>query len=87
MTSKVSSTDLELAIVLPLGVLANQLMRIEAQLRLVNMKALDLATESEHGGSAALINAKLEHISEALDSIRTLVTDISRRKPRPEQDD
>lgn len=87
MPSKVSSTDLELAIVLPLGVLAHQLMRVEAQLRLVNMKALDLATESDHRGAAALINAKLEHISEALDSIRTLVTDISRRKPKPEQDD
>ena len=87
MTSKLSSTDLELAIVLPLGVLAQQLMRVEAQLRLVNMKVLDLATDSDHRGSAALINAKLEHISEALDSIRTLVTDISRRKPKPEQDD
>jgi hypothetical protein len=87
VTLKASSTDLELAIVLPLGVLANQLMRIEAQLRLVNMKALDLATESEQRGSAALINAKLEHISDALDSIRTLVTDISRRKPKPAQDD
>jgi hypothetical protein len=87
VTSKLSSTDLELAIVLPLGVLAHQLMRIEAQLRLVNMKALDLATESDHRGSAALINAKLEHISEALDSIRTLVSDLSHRKPKPEQDD
>ena len=87
MSSKVSSSDLELAIVLPLGALAHQLMRIEAQLRLVNMKALDLATDNDHQGSAALINAKLEHISEALDSIRTLVADISRHKRRPEQDD
>jgi hypothetical protein len=46
-----------------------------------------LATESDHRGSAALINAKLEHICEALDSIRTLVTDISRRKRQPERDD
>jgi hypothetical protein len=87
VSSKGSSTDLELAIVLPLGVLAHQLMRVEAQLRLVNMKALDLATENDQRDSAALINAKLEHISEALDSIRTLVTDISRRKRQPEQDD
>ncbi len=85
--TKASSAELELAIVLPLGALAQQLMRVEAQLRLVNMKALDLATESEYKGSAALINAKLEHISEALDSIRSLVTDISRRKRPPEQDD
>jgi hypothetical protein len=85
--SRAISADLELGIVLPLGVLAQQLMRVEAQLRLVNMKALDLANDSEYKGSAALINAKLEHISEALDAIRTLVTDLSRRKRQSEQDD
>ena len=85
--TRASSSDLQLAIVLPLGVLAQQLMRVEAQLRLVNMKALDLSTESEYTVSAALINAKLEHISEAIDSIRGLLADMSRRKPQPERDD
>jgi len=85
--TRTSTSDLELAIVLPLGVLAQQLMRVEAQLRLVNMKALDLSAESDYQGSAAIIRAKLEHISEALDSIRALVADISRRKPQPERDD
>jgi hypothetical protein len=78
---------LELSIVLPLGALAQQLMKVEAQLRLLNMKALDVATDADYHGSAALINAKLEHICEALDSITALVADISRRKPQPERDD
>jgi hypothetical protein len=82
-----STSDLELAIVLPLGVLAQQLMRIEAQLRLVNMKALDMSSGSEYAGSAALINSRLEHISEAIDSIRALLAEMSRRKPQPERDD
>ena len=85
--SRASSSELELAILLPLGALAQQLMRIEAQLRLVNMKALDLSGESDYKGSAALISAKLEHISEALEAIRGLVADLSRRKPQPERDD
>jgi hypothetical protein len=85
--TRTSSPDLELSIVLPLGALAQQLMKVEAQLRLVNMKALDVATDGEYRGSAALINAKLEHICEALDAIKGLVADISRRKPQPEQDD
>lgn len=87
MINPASSSELELNIVLPLGVLAQQLMRVEAQLRLVNMKALDLSGDSHDRGSAALINARLEHISEALESIRVLVADISRRKPQPERDD
>ena len=85
--SRTSPSELELAIVLPLGVLAQQLMKVEAQLRLVNMKALDLSCDSDYKGSAALINAKLEHISEALESIRSLVADLSRRKPQPARDD
>ena len=85
--SRASPSELELAILLPLGVLAQQLMKVEAQLRLVNMKALDLSAESDYKGSAALINSKLEHISEALESIRSIVADLSRRKPQPARDD
>lgn len=85
--SGTSPSELELAIVLPLGVLAQQLMKVEAQLRLVNMKALELSCDSDYRGSAALINSKLERISEALESIRSLVADLSRRKPQPARDD
>jgi hypothetical protein len=68
--------NLEMALVLPLGVIANQLMRIEADLRLLNMKAVDLARERETGRHTGLIEARLERINEALDAIRSLVADI-----------
>ncbi len=70
------SVNLEMALILPLGVVANQLMKIEADLRLLNMKALDLARERETGRHAGLIEARLEHINEALEAIRRLVSDI-----------
>jgi hypothetical protein len=74
--TETSCANLELAIVLPLGVVANQLMRIEADLRFLNMKALDYAKERERGGKAAQILAQLEKINESLDVIRELMADI-----------
>jgi hypothetical protein len=74
--TEASSANLEMAIILPLGVVANQLMRIETHLRLLNMKALNFAKERENGRLSGLIEARLEHINEALDSIRNLVADI-----------
>ena len=72
-----------MAIILPLGVVANQLMKIEADLRLLNMRALDLAKERENERLAGLIEAILENINEALDSIRDLVSEInSHMQPR-----
>jgi hypothetical protein len=70
------SVSLEMALVLPLGVIVNQLMRIEADLRLLNMKAVDLARERETGRHTGLIEARLERINEVLDAIRRLVSDI-----------
>ena len=92
------SVNLEMALVLPLGVIANQLMRIEADLRLLNMKAVDLAGERETGRHTGLIEARLERINEVLDAIRSLVSDIeadiqpetrvpANRKPPPDQED
>jgi len=49
MTEGSSAANLEMAIVLPLAVVAHQLMRIEADLRLLNMKALDFANAREEG--------------------------------------
>jgi len=74
--TEVSSTNLELAIVLPLGVVVNQLMRIEAHLRLLNMKTLDYAKECSQAPFAAPIAANLEQIHDTLDLIRGLVADI-----------
>jgi hypothetical protein len=90
-----SSGNLEMAIVLPLGVVGHQLMRIEADLRLLNMKASDFARERENAPHTRLIETRLEQINEALDSIRILVSDIaahlhpehSKRKPRVDRDD
>jgi hypothetical protein len=72
--TKASSANLEMAIILPLGVVANQLMKIEADLRLLNMKALDFVNEDGGGRHTGLIEARLENINEALDSIRRLVS-------------
>jgi hypothetical protein len=74
--TKASSANLEMAIILPLAVVANQLMKIEADLRLLNMKALDFVSEDGGGRHTGLIEARLENIHEALDSIRGLVSDI-----------
>ena len=71
-----TSADWEMAIVLPLGVVANQLRRIEEQLRLLDMKALDFARQRENRNLRGLIEARLEHIHEALGSITGLVSDI-----------
>jgi hypothetical protein len=74
MTEKSAST-LELAIGLPLDVVANKLMRIEADLRLLNMKALVFAND-DNRRPTALIEARIEAIFAALDSIRGLASDI-----------
>ncbi|MEP6549289.1 MAG: hypothetical protein ABJD53_17655 [Gammaproteobacteria bacterium] len=71
-----SAANLELALVLPLGVVANQLLRIEADLRFLNMKALLIAKERERGTVGAQISVRLEQINEALDLIRRLTSDI-----------
>jgi hypothetical protein len=95
-----STANWELAIVLPLGAIANQLMKIEMDLRLLNMKALDFAIEGGSARQAGLIETRLDSINHALDSIRGIVSDIGNdvqsrpshptratRKPSPERDD
>jgi hypothetical protein len=74
--SKSSSSEWELAIDLPLGVVASQLMRIEEQLRLLNMKAADFVRERDSDRRSGAISIRLERINRALDSIRTLMADI-----------
>jgi hypothetical protein len=74
--TEASSGNFELAVVLPLGVVVNQLMRTEAHLRLLNMKTLDYAKECSNARVAGPIALRLEQIHEVLDSIRGLVADI-----------
>ena len=75
--TEASSANVELAIVLPLGVVANQLMRIEADLRSLHMKAWAYAKEGEHGGPDPQIAARLDKINETLDLIRGLAKDMA----------
>ncbi len=72
-----SPTNWQLTILLPLDVVANQLMRTEADLRFLNMKALDYAKQSEDRGLAAQVASRLEKISEALERVQDLVSDIA----------
>jgi hypothetical protein len=71
-----SPASVELAIVLPLGVVANQLTRIEADLRFLCMKVSADAVERDDGEPTGKVSAGLERINEALDRIRGLVADI-----------
>jgi hypothetical protein len=71
-----SPANLELAIALPLGVVANQLTRIEADLRFLSMKASAFVNERESGQLAAKVSGGLEKINEVLDLIRSLVADM-----------
>ena len=59
-----SPANLELSIALPLGVVANQLARIEADLRFLSMKASAYVNERESGQLAAKVAGGLERINE-----------------------
>lgn len=74
--TKRSSASVELGIVLPLGVVANQLMKIEADLRFLNMRAQDHARDGGHEALGGDIAGHLELITESLDRIRELVADL-----------
>jgi hypothetical protein len=74
--TKESSTDWELTIDLPLGVVASQLTRIEEQLRLLSTKVADLVNERGSGRRDGAISVRLENINRALDSIRTYISDL-----------
>jgi hypothetical protein len=82
--SDASPANFELSIVLPLGVIANQLLKVEAELRFLNAKTAALAGEAAGAGMTDQAAARLERIGEALEAIRTLVTDIEADiQPRP----
>jgi hypothetical protein len=70
-----SPVNVELSIALPLGVVANQLMKVEADLRLLNAKTSAYASQGL-SGAAGQVAARLEKINEALEVIRGLVAEI-----------
>ena len=67
----------EMTIVLPLDVAANKLLRIEEELRYLNVKILSFEQERESGHLIGLIEARLERIHETLDSIRERLSDLN----------
>jgi hypothetical protein len=74
--SRPAPANFELSIVLPLGVVANQLLKVEADLRFLNAKTTAYAGEHPGGDMAGQVAARLEKINEALEVIRALVMDI-----------
>jgi hypothetical protein len=74
----------ELSFVLPLGVIAHQLLKVEADLRFLNAKTSIYANEGPGGVMAGQVAAQLEKINETLEVIRGLVSDIETDiHPRP----
>ena len=71
-----SPANFELSITLPLGVIANQLMKVEADLRFLNAKTSAHANERSGEAMAGQVATQLERINEALEAIRGLVADI-----------
>jgi hypothetical protein len=69
-----SSPSFELAVVLPLGVAANQLRKVESDLRFLSAKISRYG--QEHGNARGEAAAKLETMNEAIDAIRRLIADI-----------
>ena len=74
--SEASQANFELSIALPLGVVANQLLKIEADLRFLDAKASAWSHQRSGGELARQVAARLEKINEVLEVIRTLVGDI-----------
>ncbi len=77
-----TAADWEMTVVLPLGVVAGQLVKLEAQLRSLNMRALRLAGRLEVERPTEMAEAQLEAIGESLDAIDALMADF-RRDLRP----
>jgi hypothetical protein len=74
--AKSPAISVELAIALPLGVVANQLLKIEVDLRFLGAKASVHAPDRENADLAAQIAARLEQINETLEAIRGLIADM-----------
>lgn len=72
MSPSASQVDWEMTMVMPLGVLANQLTKIEGDLRLLSMKAAELSNEDAVHSTKA-VDARLELMHEALESIGSLL--------------
>ena len=75
MTSPASPVDWDMEMVMPLGVLANQLVKIEGDLRFLSMKAVEHSGE-DGARSTKLVDARLELINGVLESIHSLLAKV-----------
>lgn len=84
-----NSANFELAVVLPLGVLANQMMKLETDLRFLSARTPLFGEAREDSRLSAQFNARLEQIHQAIDGIRALLEEIesAARKPALQRDD
>ncbi len=71
------TADVDMAIVLPLDVVASKLKRLEEELRQLNRKALTFDQERESGDLKDLIEPRLERIRDTIRSIRSSLLDLS----------
>jgi len=71
-----SAANTELAIVLPLGVLANQLMKVESELRFLSAKTAVHDHDRDNQNVVAQVASRLEQLNETLESIRILIAVI-----------
>jgi hypothetical protein len=79
-----NTVSVELAIALPLGAVANQLARVESDLRFLSARTSALPQDRDDANLVAQVAARLEQINEALDAIRELIADIERElQPKP----
>jgi hypothetical protein len=75
VTPPASTVDWEMEMIMPLGVLANQLVKIEGDLRFLSMKAAEHSGE-DGAPSTKLVDARLELINGVLDSIHSLLAKV-----------
>jgi hypothetical protein len=75
VTPPASPVNWEMEMVMPLGVLANQLVKIEGDLRFLSMKAA-VPSGEDAVRSTKLVDARLELICEVLESIHSLLAKV-----------
>ena len=81
--TQLPSTNWEMTLSLPLGVVDNQLRKVEEQLRALNMKAVDFGEQCQDRPLRRAVATRLENISGLVDSIADLVARIDvDRQPR-----
>lgn len=83
------SENFELAVVLPLGVLASQMMKLESDLRFLSARTSAFGEPRNDSRLSAQFDARLEQIHQAIDGIHALLADIESgaRKPPVQRDD